>query len=187
MCCNSFCKNVSVAYSHVLRDERAALKLKAEQHRAVAPEANVYPRLVSLITHQLQLRVTQEAELLYARAQTRALGRDREPFVATLRDVVGPYARAWEPNLQCVPTFGLRTLMPDEALRHRLLAFMRRTSATGRAWTVAKNGDDTWTLVRHRHTAAMATALWRLSTWIDSGQRLESHNGTERYIQRGKS
>ena len=172
---------------HVLGDERAALKLKTEQHRTVAPEANVYPRLVSLITHQLQLRVTQEAELLYARARTRALGRDQEPFVATLRDVVGPYARAWESDLQCVPTFRLRTLMPDEALRQRLLAFMQRTSATGRAWTAAKNGGDTWTLVRHRHTAAMATALWRLSTWIDSGQRLESHSGTERYIQRGRS
>lgn len=47
----------------------------AEMHRSVAPEASLLPRVLPLVTHQLQERVVQELELAVARAQTGALER----------------------------------------------------------------------------------------------------------------
>ncbi|WFD30759.1 hypothetical protein MSPP1_001783 [Malassezia sp. CBS 17886] len=62
--------------------------LERQPHRSVAPHASLPPHLLSLITYQLQLRVVQEAELLWGRARAAAFreaGAAADPWSKRLR------------------------------------------------------------------------------------------------------
>lgn len=119
-----------------------------------------------MITHQLQQRVVQEAELLFARSRSRALdGFSRQALSATLTHIDTGVARQFETQTGHVPQYCLDRLMPDVTLRADLWTWVQRTCMKGCGW-MENHGDIG--LQQHRHTTAMAIALWRLATWVDS-------------------
>jgi len=154
-------------------------------HRATSPTATLSPHLGSLITHQLQQRLVQEAELLHARTRSageawdsslarasigagyeRGAGGAAFASVALIDVAPQDTARLWTPSAVATPQYALEHLVPDTGLRADLRAWMQRTP---RAWTAAGDGAA---LVRHPATTPLAIALWRLATWIDSQSRL---------------
>lgn len=119
-------------------------------------------------------RVTQEADLLYKRAQTGALANMVDaPPVALLQETDRIACRQWTPGLQHVPTYALPRLMQDARLQDTLLDHLISASKTNQGWLLTStNGIRTWHLQRHRHTTDMAVALWRLAAWTNSGAKL---------------
>lgn len=142
----------------------------------MAPDATISPHLESLITLQLMQRVTQEANLLYKRAQTGALASMVDaPPVALLQETDRIPCRQWTPGLRHVPTYALHRMMQDAWLQDTLLDQLTRASKTNRGWVLTSmDGIRTWHLQRHRHTTDMAVALWRLAAWTDSSAKLSS-------------
>jgi len=119
-----------------------------------------------MITHQLQQRVVQEAELLFARVRSGALDDgSMHGLTATISEIDTGKARIFNKELAYVPQYCMNRLMPDEVLRAELWNWMQCTRLKGHGWT---NNNGIIGLQQHRHTTAMAIALWRLATWVDS-------------------
>ena len=137
-----------------------------ENHRILAPDAVLSPNLSAMITYQLQQRVVQEAELLFVRSSSGALNdSSTHGQSATLTDCDIGSARKWNNKLVHVPHYCMNRLMPDGALRADLRGWIQRNCSKGHGWT---DNNGIVQLQQHRHTTAMAIALWRLATWIDS-------------------
>lgn len=125
-----------------------------------------------MITYQLQQRVVQEAELLFARSSSRALVVDSaHGFSAMLTDHDTGQARAFDEKRPHVPQYNLDRLLPDEHLRADLSNWLQKTCSTGYGW---RHDHHILGLQQHRHTTDMAVALWRLATWVDSTTSLHT-------------
>lgn len=144
----------------------------AEHHRAVAPEAHISPRLESLITHQLEQRVVQEAELLLARAKSGVVEAAQavEPVAVLSTGRTAQPCRTWARGITGVPEYAMQPLVQDVELQSQILDLLERTARTRQGW-LSGAGSTEWHLQPHRHTVDMAIALWRLATWRDSGAR----------------
>ena len=170
----------------------------AEMHRSVAPEASLSPRVLPLVTLQLQERVVQELELAVARVQTGALGR-----AATHADNAAPATSP--PDLAQVRHARSDALYTPEAPRHRPSLVLHesadgaaaRLSPPGacvayavpallgdaalhaatlahlselvrRAPALASHEHGAFLLAPHPHLSPLGVALWRLAAWNDS-------------------
>lgn len=127
------------------------------------------PHLESLITHQLQRRVLQEAELLWDHARTRQFesARPREDLIAVLQDASAQVARTMIPA-ETTPIYSLTKLFDDAATAQELTEWLVRIEARDAAVCRAR-GDD-FLLAAHRYTVPIAIALWRLAAWVDSAE-----------------
>ncbi|PKI84245.1 hypothetical protein MVES1_001652 [Malassezia vespertilionis] len=161
----------------ICNDQQVFARLVDRQsHRPTAPEARISPHLRSLLTHQFQERVQQEAAQLCARVKSGVLPSVQERSSVLFHGIdtqQAPWsALATESTVCRIPTdkalaaYSLVHLLPDLSIRAKVLSTM---AALHRAAPhVCSATSSTLCLAAHRHTVDLALACWRAAAWLDS-------------------
>ena len=136
--------------------------------------ATLSPHLPSLITHQLQQRVLQEAELLFARVCTGALSDGSGEPMALVDDLhTRAEGKADASSSDAVPRYNMSELPRNSATwRDEMTTWITKCLPYKHGWL--KQEDGVYAVERHRHTTDLCIALWRLATWLHSGEDVTS-------------